>query len=220
MNGIHDMGGMDGFGPLRVEQNEPIFHADWEKRVFALTGPALVRAGANADRFRHAIERIAPARHLASSYFERWLQAMETLLVECGVISGDEAASLPQPEFASDALPSARLQPQSHRPRLRAKFQAGDRIRVRNLNPAGHTRCPRYARGKAGIIRRDHGLYNFPDTHAHGAGENRQHVYQVEFSARELWGKAERGRVMLDLWEDYLERAASGPVKHGRKRTP
>src|SRR5579863_6069703 len=154
MNGVHDMGGMDGFGPVVREENEPVFHAQWEKRVFALTGPVLARAGANADQFRHAIERIAPARHLASSYYLRWLAAMETLLVERGVISRQELDALPQPEFASDPVASARVPPQSRRPRLRPRFSAGDRVRVRNINPPGHTRCPRYARGKTGIIRR------------------------------------------------------------------
>ncbi len=218
MNGIHDMGGMDGFGPVIREANEPVFHADWEKRVFALLLPLLVRAGVNADQLRHAIERIPPARQLASSYYERWLAAAETLLVEQGMVSREELAALPQPEFAAAALPSAGQPAAPRKPRLRARFKAGDRVRVRNINPPGHTRCPRYARGKAGIVRHDHGVYIFPDTHAHGAGENRQHVYGVEFTARELWGKPERARVMLDLWEDYLEAAERKPVRAGRKR--
>jgi nitrile hydratase beta subunit len=217
MNGVHDMGGMDGFGPALREQNEPIFHCAWEKRVFALTGPVLVRAGGNVDQFRHALERIPPARYLASSYYERWLQGFETLLLETGVLSREELASLPQPELASNALPCAQMAPLSHRPRLRARFKTGDRVRVRNINPSGHTRCPRYARGKAGIVRRDHGVYIYPDTHAHGAGENRQHIYLVEFTARELWGRAQRDRIMLDLLEDYLEPAAPRVMKRVRK---
>jgi nitrile hydratase beta subunit len=220
MNGIHDMGGMDGFGPVVREQNEPVFHADWEKRVFALLLSVLARAGASADELRHAIERIAPARHLASSYYERWLQAAETLLAEHGIVSREDLAALPQPELAAQTLPSAGPPPGSRarKPRLRARFKAGDRVRVRNLNPPGHTRSPRYARGKIGTVRRDNGVYIFPDTHAHGAGENRQHVYSVEFSARELWGKPQRARVMLDLWEDYLEGAEPKIIKRRGKR--
>ncbi len=208
MNGIHDMGGMDGFGPVVPERDEPVFHEEWEKRVFGLTNFVLGRIGRNVDEFRHAIERIPPARYLSSSYYERWLQAAETLLREHGILTREELDGLPDAKLAAAAKPAAQpAAPERKRPKASARFKPGDRVLVRNINPPGHTRCPRYARGKRGVIRRDYGTYVFPDTNAHRAGENAQHVYSVEFSSRELWGKSAPERVMLDLWEDYLEPA-------------
>jgi nitrile hydratase len=217
MNGVHDMGGMDGFGRVQPEVNEPVFHADWERRVLALFTSVLALTGRNMDEFRHAIERIPPARYLTSSYYERWLQATETLLVERGLISDAELKSLVEPQQSSVALPAVAPTAVPANARLRARFKPGDRVRVRNLHPAGHTRSPRYVRGKTGVVRRDYGIYVFPDTNAHRAGENRQHVYSVEFSALELWSRNERGRVMIDLWENYLERAESSDAA---KRKP
>src|SRR5208282_3670148 len=208
MNGIHDMGGMEGFGPVAPEANEPVFHAEWEARVYGLMSGFFALGKINVDEFRHAIERIPPARYLASSYYERWMQATETLLVEHGIVTREEIASLPQPDHSSIAVPAAQPPAKPSRaPKARPRFAAGDRVRVRNLNPPGHTRSPRYVRDKIGAIRRDYGSYVFPDTNAHHAGENRQHVYSVEFTARELWGTAARERIIIDLWEDYLEPA-------------
>ena len=198
------MGGMDGFGPVKPETNEPVFHADWEGRVLGLVNTMLRSAGVNVDEFRHAIERIPPARYLASSYYERWLAAVETLLLERGIVTREELDSLPSPERA-EAPTAAKPALKAEKPRARAKFKPGDRVRVRNTNPAGHTRSPRYVRGKSGIVRRDHGMYVLADSNAHHAGENRQHVYSVEFTARELWGRNEREKLLIDLWEDYLE---------------
>jgi len=213
------MGGMDGFGPVRPEAHEPVFHADWEGRVLGLVNSMLGSAGVNVDEFRHAIERIPPARYLASSYYERWLLAVETLLLERGIVTREELNSLPAPERAEEPAP-AKLTKKAAKPRTRAKFKPGDRVRVRNTNPAGHTRSPRYVRGKSGIIRRDHGIYVLADSNAHHAGENRQHVYSVEFTARELWGRNDREKVLIDLWEDYLESERPHPhvAALGRKR--
>jgi nitrile hydratase beta subunit len=172
---------------------------------------------------RHAIERIPPAGYLASSYYERWMRAVQTLLVEKGVL-GREALirSGALAENDAQALAAAEVAPvKSSARRLRAKYRAGDRVRARNLNPAGHTRLPRYVRGRTGVIRHDQGVFVFPDTNAHQAGENPQHVYLVEFDAHELWGKRARERVYLDLWEDYLEPAAPrvrARAKAGRDR--
>ncbi len=222
MNGIHDMGGMEGFGPVEPEANEPVFHAEWEARVYGLVNALFGTAKINVDEFRHAIERIPPARYLASPYYERWMQAVETLLVEHGIVTREEIGALPQPDHSSVAPPAAVPPPKPSRA-SRPRFAAGDRVRVRNINPPGHTRSPRYVRGKIGMIRRDYGSYVFPDTNAYHAGENRQHVYSVEFTARELWGKAARERimrerVMIDLWEVYLEPAAKKPATKKRKR--
>jgi nitrile hydratase beta subunit len=221
MNGIHDMGGMDGFGPVVREQHEPVFHADWEGRVFALANTIMGRGIANTDEFRHAIERIPPARYLASSYYERWLAALETLLVEHGVATRDDIAALVSSHGAigggePDVTPA--------RPRslpLRARFKPGDRVRARNVNPHGHTRLPRYARGRRGVIRRDWGVYVFPDTHAHGRGPRLQHVYSVEFDAREVWGKpaGAHERIMIDLWDEYLEAATATSAKNAARKS-
>jgi nitrile hydratase beta subunit len=206
MDGIHDMGGMEGFGRVQPDVNEPPFHADWERRVFALVNGVLTLTGVNVDEFRHAIERIPPARYLTSSYYERWLLAAETLLVERGIVSGEELKSLAQPELMSVALPAVSPKLVAAKARLHARFKAGDRVRVRGIHPLGHTRSPRYVRGKTGVVRRLRGIYVLPDTNAHRAGEHRQHVYLVEFSARELWDRKDREGLMIDLWEDYLER--------------
>jgi nitrile hydratase beta subunit len=206
MNGIHDMGGMEGFGPVVREENEPVFHADWEKRMFALANVVLGQTGGNVDEFRHAIERVPAPRYLGTSYYEKWLDAAQTLLIEKGIVTREELAARgaqpPAPVQGPGRGPAA-----SARKRARARFRAGDRVRARNLNPHGHTRLPRYVRGKRGVIRSDWGVYVYADSNAHGAGQNPQHVYCVEFAARELWGPDAPARdvVRIDLWEDYLE---------------
>jgi len=229
MNGVHDMGGMDGFGPVIAEQNEPVFHEDWEPRVFALSNLAFRIAGFNIDEFRHAIERLPPDRYLASSYYERWLGALETLLVERGVITREELIAMQPADADTSAIAKAvktngpapakdRLKP------ARARFVKGDRVRARVMNPSGHTRLPRYVRGKRGVILHDWGVFVFPDTNAHHAGTKPQHCYCVSFDAQELWGKsaASRERLRIDLWEDYLESDASQskPTTANRKTRP
>jgi len=156
------MGGMDGFGPVVREQNEPVFHADWERRAYALVSFAIRAANVNIDEFRHAIERIPPARYLASSYYERWLAAVETLLVEHGVVTREELLAKQDaaidPELIANAVAARGPAPIKDKPGSkppRARFAKGARVRARNLNPAGHTRIPRYVRGKSGVIARD-----------------------------------------------------------------
>jgi len=216
MNGVHDMGGMDGFGPVVREANEPVFHAGWERRLFAMVSLAMRAAEVNIDEFRHAIERIPPGKYLASSYYERWLAALETLLVERGVITREELlAKVGDPAEvggAEIAIAARSVGPDAIKEKRgakspRARFVKGDRVRARNINPSGHTRVPRYVRGKRGVIARDWGVFVFPDTNAHHAGTKPQHCYSVEFEARELWGKSgnARERLLIDLWEDYLE---------------
>ena len=214
VNGIHDMGGMDGFGRMRIEADEPVFHHEWERRLFAismsLTGSSSSIVG-NVDEFRHAIERIPPERYLADSYYERWLDAVQTLLIEKGIVTRDEL-------IARGADPVTPVQPPGRFKRkvsskaTRARFGEGDRVVARNINPPGHTRLPRYVRGKRGVIRRDWGVYIFADSNAHHAGTHHQHVYCVEFDARELWGASAppRDTLRIDLWEDYLEPDSAG----------
>ena len=230
MNGIHDMGGMDGFGPVVRKPNEPVFHADWEGRVYALVGGVGMRAAQiNIDEFRHAVERIPPSQYLASSYYERWLSAIETLLVERGVITREEllAKHDGSPESVRAlvatgvrAIGPAPIKEKPGAKPPRARFAKGDRVRARNLNPTGHTRLPRYARGKRGVIARDWGVFVFPDTNAHHAGTKPQHCYSVQFEARELWGKStqRRERILVDLWEDYLEPLDTNSKPKTRRR--
>jgi nitrile hydratase len=218
MNGIHDLGGMHGFGPVIREENEPVFHADWEKRVFAIN-LALAAKVRNIDAFRHAIERMPPVRYLAASYYEKWLCAIEMLVMENGIATRDELlsghAGAPAASRAtgrSDSDGVSTFDPGAVKlrfnKRFRPRFKVGDRVVTRNINPEHHTRLPRYARAKRGVVRYDQGVFVFPDTHAHGLGAKPQHVYSVSFESRELWGPGGNSRapVYLDCWEDYLER--------------
>ena len=205
MNGVHDMGGMHGFGAIPIEEDEPVFHAAWEGRVLAMQGRGRRLGLFNLDEFRHAIERMPAAGYLAAGYYERWLTAIETLLVEKGVVSAEELASgraaRPAPEAAK---------PADDRPPLRARFRVGDAVVARNVHPAGHTRLPRYARGRRGVVRSVHGPFLRPDTNATLAGRDWEPVYAVEFAAAELWGEDARPGdvVCIDLWESYLKREA------------
>jgi nitrile hydratase beta subunit len=224
MNGVHDMGGMDGFGPVVREENEPVFHADWEGRVAALAALLIWRV--NADEARHAIERIPPERYLASSYYERWLAGAETLVIERGIVTREELIAKQgvaiDPNLTANPVPARGPSPVKAKKPSSPRFAKGDRVRARNINPAGHTRLPRYARGKAGVVARDWGVFVFPDTNAHHAGTKPQHCYSVAFDARELWGKSakanSRERVFIDLWEDYLEPVASKSKARAIKR--
>lgn len=245
MNGVHDLGGMHGFGRVVREENEPVFHAEWEKRAFALTLAMMARGINNVDEFRRTIERMPPARYLAVTYYERWLHAMETLAIEKGVVTRAELATgradAPVPA-RSDAAPEGGEATSSKTPAVklrfdksfRPRFKIGDRVITGNINPEHHTRLPRYARARRGVIRYDQGVFVFPDTHAHGLGARPQHVYTVAFASRELWGPDgdARALVYLDCWEDYLQRdraAAKAPsaavkrpgasgTRKGRKR--
>jgi nitrile hydratase beta subunit len=219
MNGVHDMGGMHGLGPVEYEQNEPVFHAPWEGRAWALTLASGAWRKWSLDAFRHQIELLPAVDYLGMSYYEKWFAALSERLVHSGSITRSELESAHpapgsakvSPPLTADQVPgmlrSGALA--SRDVPATARFHAGQRVRARNIHPAGHTRLPRYARGRQGIVDRDHGVYVFPDTTAHDAGENPQHVYSVRFSARELWGQqaSPRDAVYIDLWDDYLEPA-------------
>ena len=219
MNGIHDMGGMHGMGSLQYEENEPVFHERWEGKSFALNLAMRAWLKWNLDSSRHALELLAPGEYLRMSYYEKWIARLESLLLSSGLVTQKEIAAGKAEPGAKKFVPlftaevaARRLRggsPANRRGGSRARFMDGDQVRARNMHPAGHTRLPRYARGKTGRIVRDHGVFVFPDTNAHGLGENPQHVYSVRFEARELWGKAAspRDAVYIDLWDDYLEPA-------------
>jgi len=217
MNGVHDMGGLQDMGPIQYEKDEPVFHAEWEGRVYGIDASLRAAGKWNLDTWRHEIELLPPADYLRMTYYERWLRINEQLMVKHGLVTPRElAAGVPDPGSAkatpalTGAVAASRLSrglPSSHDPAVQPFFEVGQRVRARNLNPTGHTRLPRYARGKVGIIARDHGVYTFPDSNAHLQGEKRQHVYSVRFPARELWGEhaSPRDSVHLDMWDDYLE---------------
>ena len=218
MNGVHDMGGQHGMGPIEYEKDEPVFHAGWEGRVYALTRAMRAFRRWTLDTDRHTLELLPPLEYLRMSYYERWLTRLEQHVVKYGFVTREEfetgkaaretRVETPALTLATAARWLSRGIPSSRDPKVRPLFKVGDRVRARNMHPTGHTRLPRYARGKVGVIARDHGVYVFPDTSAHGQGDKRQHVYSVRFTARELWGAeaSARDSVHLDMWDDYLER--------------
>ena len=218
MNGVHDMGGLQDMGPIQYEKDEPVFHAEWEGRVYGIDASLRAAEKWNLDTWRHEIELLPPADYLRMTYYERWLRINEQLVVKHGLATPTElAAGSPDPGSAK-SIPAltapvvarhlGRGIPSSQDPKAPPHFKVGETVRARNMNPTGHTRLPRYARGKVGAIARDHGVYTFPDTNANFQGEKRQHVYSVRFPAHELWGEqaSPLDSVYLDLWDDYLER--------------
>jgi nitrile hydratase beta subunit len=226
MNGVHDLGGLDGLGAVAPSEREPAFYSDWERAVFAMFLPYLT-SGLNLDQFRNGIERMHPVDYLAGRYYEHWLYTIEHGLVEKGVISGPELeartrryrdnpdAPLPEPSSPPDVdelLSVYRTGASTRREVSRApRFGVGDSVRVRNLNPIGHTRCARYLRGKRGVVAAAYDAFVFSDSNAREDGEDPQHVYNVRFDGGELWGDdAEDGlTIHVDLFEPYLEPVAS-----------
>ena len=214
VNGIHDLGGRDGFGRVEIEVDEPVFHERWEARVFGLNLGAALGAGLeNIDAMRHRIERIPPVAYLTLGYYERWLRSLESLLRDRGILrEGELEAAMAGRPFAPEPLPplpGPPANPGARRDtRARPLFAVGDRVVTRNHQPHGHTRLPGYARGRRGVVERLYGTWVFPDSNAAGEGECPQHLYCVAFEARELWGDAAepRSRVQVDLFESYLTR--------------
>jgi len=211
MNGVHDMGGMHGMGPVRSEKDEPVFHERWEARAFALTLAMDAWRKWNRDASRHQRELIPAAEYLRMSYYEKWIAGLVELLVKAGLVTSVEI------ENGKPALGSVKAiapliaggGPASRDVAVLPRFKTGQRVRARNMHPTGHTRLPRYTRGKLGTIERDHGIFVFPDTNAHFLGEKPQHLYSVRFAASELWGSqaAPADAVYVDMWDDYLEPA-------------
>jgi nitrile hydratase subunit beta len=219
MNGAQDMGGLHGFGAVMPEPDEPVFHANWERRVLALTLAMAATGEWTPDAARFARENRPPAEYLSKSYYEIWLAGLEQLLVEHGLVTPDElrAGRSLQPAKAVKRTLAARDTAgwlESGRPTNReaprpARFKVGDRVRANNMHPVTHTRLPRYVRGRIGTITGTHGYHVFPDTNAHGHGEDPQWLYTVSFEGRELWG-AEGDptvTVAVDAFEPYLEPA-------------
>jgi len=218
MNGAHDLGGMHGLGPVEIEQDEPVFHSQWEARMCALNLACVFHRKWNIDMWRYAREQMSPAEYLATTYYEHWLFGLEKLLVEHGLVTAKELQTGRAEAKTSEAR-VLRVPDVAHFLRNRRharldvdvppKFKPGDRVLTRNINPTGHTRLPRYARGRRGAIDRDHGVFIFADTNAMSRDQKPQHCYSVRFTARELWGPdaPARDSVYLDLWDDHLDPA-------------
>jgi nitrile hydratase beta subunit len=217
VNGAQDMGGQMGFGPIEEEPDEPVFHADWEKRAFGLTLAMSATGAGNVDMGRQARESLPPAEYLSSSYFEIWAKGLEKLLLQTGFVTADELVA---GRSLTPGKPVKRvLEPQdvprtlsagapSNRPvDTPARFDVGDPVITRNMNPRGHTRLPRYARTKRGVVERVHGAHVFPDSNAQGHGEAPQWLYTVRFTGLELWGEEADSTLTtsIDAWESYLE---------------
>jgi nitrile hydratase beta subunit len=218
MDGIHDMGGMHGFGKVEPEANEPVFHAEWEGRSLALNR-AMSYAGAfTIDVSRAAIEELPPDVYLSSSYYKKWAVRLENLVVKLGLADADEikaghalhpGKSLKRKLDAAE-VPNTLTRGSYARPaKAPARYKLGDRVRTKNIHPTTHTRLPRYARGRTGVIEALRGCHVFPDTAAIGQGEDPQWLYTVLFEGRELWGdNAEPTlKVSIEAFEPYLEPA-------------
>ncbi|MDF3839090.1 nitrile hydratase subunit beta [Cupriavidus basilensis] len=216
MNGAQDLGGMQGFGPVRPEPGEAPFHAEWERRVLALTLAMGAVGKWNIDTSRAARESLPPAQYLGSSYYEIWFEGLKALLLKSGLASAEEIAggrSATAPVALARVLAAEQVGPALARgtPSARpapgeARFRVGDPVRARQMHPAGHTRLPRYCRGRQGEIVAVHGAHVFPDASAAGAGEQPQWLYTVRFAATELWGAdTTADSVNVDCWEPYLE---------------
>lgn len=212
MDGVHDLGGVDGFGPIHVETDEPVFHAPWEARVYAMNTAMGARGVWNIDMGRFAIETMPPHQYLAASYYEKWLAKLERLLIEFGCLDerGEVAPDAPGSVFTTADV--GRVLARASYTRAASsvpQFCAGDRVRARNIHPRHHTRLPRYVRGHVGVVEHVHAPNVFPDSIVRGDGESPQWLYTVRFAGSELWGDdAELGTaVSVEAFEPYLEPA-------------
>ena len=217
MDGIHDMGGMDGFGKVVPEPDEPVFHQRWEATVMAMSRAIGASGAWNIDQGRYGIELLAPHVYLTSSYYKRWFLRLERMLLQRKLVDADEIAAgrglrpgrpLKRGKFTYADVERIMKRGSFGRPEpAPARFKPGDRVRARNIHPKAHTRLPRYVRGHSGTVERLHGCHVFPDSVVLGKGEDPQWLYTVCFEGRELWGDtAEPGLVVsIDAFEPYLE---------------
>jgi len=219
MNGVHDMGGMDGFGKVEPEPNEPVFHAPWEGRVMAMNRAMGATGAWNIDMGRFSREMLPPHVYLASTYYQKWFLGLQQMLLERGLIDADEVGSghalrpgKPLTRGAFTVADVARVMTRGsfRRPApAAARFKPGDRVRAKNIHPRTHTRLPRYVRGHVGVVERDHGCHVFPDSVVAGQGENPQWLYTVRFESQELWGPDADPtvKISIDAFEPYLDPA-------------
>ena len=222
MNGIHDMGGMHGMGPIEVQEDERPFHAEWEGRAWGLIRAAGAFGPARRRNFRYEHEILPPAEYLQMRYYERFIRLLVDRLIAAKFLTQAELdsgrADPASPRFTPRVTPAMVAEQATRRRSLRRddltiqpRFKVGQGVRARNINPVGPTRLPRYMRAHRGTILTDHGVFDLQDTDADGytLPNRAQHVYTVSFTARELWGDTANARdtVHAELWEDYLERA-------------
>ncbi|WP_019170172.1 nitrile hydratase subunit beta [Pseudaminobacter salicylatoxidans] len=222
MNGIHDCGGIDGLGPIEIEADEPVFHAPWEARVFGLNWAIGANGFWSLDEYRFAMEDRPVVDYMRDSYYAKWVYGLERLLVEKGVVRPGEFTDARHADLPAAAEPKPALKPDMVAPLVRngvsakrdtgkpCRFAAGDRVRARNINIAGHTRVPRYIRGKNGVVQFLHGFFTFNDSVANEGLEKPQMVYSVRFAATDLWGDDANPHdsLCIDLWDDHLEALA------------
>ena len=205
MDGMHDLGGKQGFGPVRHSPDAPAFHAAWELRVNALYALAVKQGVFNMDEYRHAIERMEPRHYIGAGYYERTLTSLATLCVEKGLVTREELDRRAEGRFPL-AAPSA---PGRSNVAGRVRFMPGDRVRVRDEHVPGHVRMPGYCRGKQGVVVAESPAYPFPDAHAHGIEAADEPTYDVRFQASELWPEgADDALVHVGVFQSYLERIA------------
>jgi nitrile hydratase beta subunit len=223
MNGVHDLGGTDGLGPVAVEKDEPVWHADWEKAAFGMFSMPFRAGFFGVDQFRYGIEQMHPAIYLLSPYYEHWAHTAEHYGVAQGVLDPEEIEErtryylenpdAPLPERSDpDLLAFVDAAVKNGAPARRESdkapaFTVGDRVTVVDDSPRGHTRKARYIRGKTGVIEKAHGTFIYPDSAGNGRGDAPEHVYTVRFTNEELWGPeaAEpNGVVYFDVWEPYI----------------
>ena len=222
MDGVHDMGGMHGFGSIPIEQDEQLFKQPWEARMFALNLAMTVHTGGNVDRFRSVIEQMPPAEYLASNYYQRWLYSLLQRCRENGVLTEAEVAAVRAGEVPPDgagkgsAVPAQDMrdlimhnQPDAAGPVESPRFAVGERVRGKTIHPSGHTRMPRYVRGKIGEVTANNGEHLFADDSGSLRGTSFQCLYTVRFKATHLWGDSAhvKDSVSLELWESHLEQA-------------
>lgn len=219
MNGVHDMGGMDGFGKVEPEPNEPVFHEPWEGRVMAMNRAMGATGSWNIDMSRHSREVLAPHIYLAATYYQKWFLGLRQMLLDRGLIDADEVAAghalrpgkpLKRGPFTLKELARVMTRGSFTRQTNRAaKFKIGDKVLCKNIHPAGHTRLPRYVRGHTGTVEMIHGTHVFPDSAAAGQGDDPQWLYTVVFDNRELWGPDADPtiKVSIDAFEPYLDPA-------------
>ena len=219
MNGVHDMGGMDGFGKVEPEPNEPVFHEPWEGRVMAMNRAMGATGVWNIDVGRFSREMLPAHVYLASSYYRKWYLGLEQMLLERGLVDADEIAAghalrpgkpLKRGKFDVAAVDRVMTRGSFSRPaQAPARFKPGDRVRAKNIHPVSHTRLPRYVRGHVGVVERLHGSHVFPDTVVAGQGESPQWLYTVCFDSRELWGDDADPtvKISIDAFEPYLDPA-------------
>ena len=206
MDGVHDLGGLDGFGSVERKPAEPLFEQEWERRAFRVMIGWIATQAPPGGRFRHSIERMAPEHYLSSSYYEHWLTGAATMAVESGFTTQDELERHADGRFPL-SQPDRGVLPEDLTPRTEPRYAVGDEVRVRAWHPPGHTRAPRYVQGKRGTVVRFDGAHDLDDIAAHGGGSVADPIYSVRFTSRELWGEAAAdGEVMhVDLFERYLE---------------